>query len=273
MKFDRFCFISLLFTFNTLGGFAQKATRQAFEVVSLPRKAGYNKDQLNHDIAGATTIKQVSRIINSKPVLRGIAILLRSVNKDGENVWWPVNSPDAKNDPVKWIVAESKFSASGKFYELNDIRTTLSDTTFVLDTMAMGFFLSGSRYDNNGFYFMAKCTSDVSAHQVNLVPDSKGYFYLTAATFGCPTSYVDVQLFNKDSHDRILTNTIFFLADDDTRQELTDMVKYLKADNRQIDPKDITFYVFAYIRAHYGKISFGQLTSWINGQLTANIGN
>lgn len=251
-------FAIIVFCFGTAN--AQPGT-PLFQVIHLPRKAGYPKEKLAGELAPLKDKEAVKKLLRLKNFPPGTTLVLL-VNRPGTAAsYWTINASAPADKEDTRIILQSRDAAGTRFYKLSEFRPFFKDTVAVADTLAVELLIHDEAYPDNGYTLSAQCSSGLKQ---NAVPLEKNKLLFTKALLdGCGTGPVAATITNRQNPGRVLASFhLYFLSADD-KERLLDLAAAQKAAAPEAATKDIAAVVYGYAAQHFGRIPFPQLLHWL----------
>lgn len=257
-------FATAVFCFGTAD--AQSDT-PLFQVIHLPRKAGYPKQKLAGELAPLKDKEAVKKLLRLKNFPPGTTLVLL-VNRPGAAAsYWTINSSAPSDKEDTRIILQSRDAVSTRFYKLSEFKTFFRDTVALLDTLAVELLIHDAAYPDDGYLLSATCGGQAGQ---KAVPWEGGKLLFTKALLeGCGDGPVAVALTNRQNPGRSLASfRLYFLSADD-KERLLDLAAARKTAEPEAATKDIAAVVYGYAARHFGRIPFPQLLHWLEQNVPA----
>jgi hypothetical protein len=239
---------------------AQTASR-IFQIIHLPRKAGYSKEKLNSELAALKDKEAVKKLIRYKN-FPSETILVLQVNRPGNlATYWTINTSAPSDQEDKRIILQSRDNNSTRFYKLSAFKTFFKDTVAILDTLAIDLFIREDAYPDDGYILSAQCGRSL---HTRTIPWQNGKLFFTKNLIdSCEKQPLAISINNRSNPGRTLASCkLVFLSRDDKERLLSIASAVVATEPATID-KDVAAIVHGYALNYYGRLSFSQLLNWL----------
>lgn len=235
-----------------------------YQVVHLPRKAGYSKEKLNSELATKTKNADVKQLLKSKNFPNGTTVVIRINKPNNQRTLWTIPLGSGVSDKEdNNIVLRSKDNATTKFFKISDFKGFFKDTVAIIDTISIELFIRDDRYPDDQYQLVTSCNG--STTQKSNIPFSKGKLVFTNGLISnCTTQPVSTTIINASEPAKTLASFYLSFLTADQKETLIDMAAYYKEQEPQSTSKEIVQLVANYATAYMGKLYFPQLVALLN---------
>ena len=232
-----------------------------FQVIHLPRKAGYPKEKLAGELASLKDKEAVKKLLRLKNFPPGTTLLLQ-VNRPGSSAsYWTLNASAPSDKEDARIILQSRDASSTRFYKLAEFKTFFKDTVAVLDTLAIELLIRDEAYPDDAYVLPVQCSSGPKQKAIPLEKDK--LLFTKGLLDGCGPQPVAATITNRQNTGRVLASfSLYFLSADD-KERLLAIATTQKTANTQAATKDIAAVVYGYAVQHFGRVPFPQLLHWL----------
>ena len=236
-------------------------TLPLFQVIHLPRKAGYSKEKLNTELAPLKDKEAVKKLLRYKNFPAETTLVLQVARPGGVVTYWTLNTSAPTDKEEARIILQSRDNESTRFYKLGGFKTFFKDTVAVLDTLSIELLIHDDAYPDDGYRLSLSCGKGLSVAPIPL-HDGK-LMFTQALAQPCAGQGFAATIYNRNNLGRMLAQCrLYFLTPDDKERLLSIAVATRQQDAAAAD-KDMAATVYGYALNHYGHIAFPQLFHWL----------
>lgn len=231
-----------------------------FQVIHLPRKAGYPKEKLAGELAPLKDKEAVKKLLRLKNFPPGTTLVLL-VNRPGAGAsYWTVNASAPSDREDARIILQSRDAGSTRFYKLSEFKTFFKDTVALLDTLEIELLIHDEAYPDDGYVLSVPCGGQAGQ---KAVPLEGGKLLFTKALLDGCGGPVATTLTNKQNPGRALASFRLYFLSADEKERLLAIAAARRSAGPEAAPKDIATVVYGYAAQHFGRIPFPQLLHWL----------
>src|SRR5829696_6302262 len=180
-----------------------------FQVIHLPRKAGYSKEKLNNELAPLKDKEAVKKLLRFKNFPSQTTLVLQVNRPGGLSTYWTINTSAPSDKEDSRIILQSRDNSSTRFYKLSEFGPFFKDTVAVIDTLAIEIFIRDDRYPDDGYLLSVQCGKSLRTRPLPL-HDGR-LLFTKALTDSCGTQPSSFTLYNNRNTGRTLASgKIFF---------------------------------------------------------------
>ncbi len=251
----------LVFLFFPLDDVFAQGGVPMFQVIHLPRKAGYSKVKLNAELAPLKDKEAVKKLFRSKNFPLQTSIVLYVNRANNQSAYWTINTSSPNDKEDNRIILQSRDNTTTKFFKLSEFRNFFKDTLVIIDTLAIELFIRDEDYPDDQYVLSSVCGK---TNQKKKIAFDKGKLIFSKMLVNdCKEQLSLIALYNNNNPDRVLASCKLNFLATDQKEMLLSMANFIKVEEPGKNVKDIALLLYGYSLHHFGRFHFPQLLSWL----------
>ncbi|HVF96881.1 MAG TPA: hypothetical protein VM871_06160, partial [Flavisolibacter sp.] len=198
-----------------------------FQVIHLPRKAGYSKQKLNAELAALTNKEAVKKLLKSKNFPPQTSVVIYINRPSNGSTYWTVNTSLPSDREDSQIILQSRNSTSTRFFALSEFKEFFRDTLAIIDTLQIELFVRDKDYPDENYVLSSFCGKEV---QKKKIPFRDGKLIFTKELLSdCKEGVPSITIYNNNNPQRVLTSCKMVFLTTDQQEALLSMADFIKA--------------------------------------------
>lgn len=252
------CALALLMLLPSL--YAQQPGAM-FQVIHLPRKAGYSKQKLNAELAVLKNKDAVKKLLKSKNFPPQTSIVIYINRPANGSAYWTINTSSPTDREDSQIILQSRGGTATKFYTLGEFKDFFKDSLALIDTLQLELFIRDDAYPDNRYVLSSFCGKTAEKKKI---PFEEGKLIFTPALLSdCKDAIPSVSIYNENNSQRILASCRLAFLTAEQKETLLSMAGFIKDGDPAKDIKEIALQLWGYSLHRYGKLLYPQLLNWL----------
>lgn len=222
-----------------------------FQVIHLPRKAGYSKQKLNTELAALKSKDAVKKLLKSKNFPAQTSIVIYINRPANGSAYWTLNTSSPTDREDSQIILQSRGGTATKFYTLGEFKDFFKDSLALIDTLQLELFIRDEAYPDNRYVLSSFCGKTAGKKKI---PFEEGKLIFTPSLLSdCKDAIPSISIYNENNSQRILASCRLAFLTAEQKETLLSMAVFIKDADPEKDAKEIALQLWGYALHRYGR--------------------